>query len=48
MLIDQQGPEWCIRHRRVPFDRRAGMAQARTMGGPVGERFLKYMEMAEA
>lgn len=47
MLIDQQGPEWCIRHRRVPFDRRAGLAQARTMGGPVGERFLKYMEMAE-
>jgi predicted phosphodiesterase len=47
MLIDQQGGEWCIRHRRVPFDRRAGLAQARTMGGPVGERFLKYMEMAE-
>ncbi|MDQ3915498.1 MAG: metallophosphatase family protein [Actinomycetota bacterium] len=48
MLIDQQGPEWCIRHRRVPFDRRAGLAQARTIGGPVGERFLKYMEMAES
>lgn len=47
MLIDQQGGEWCIRHRRVPFDRRAGLAQARQIGGPVGERFIKYMEMSD-
>lgn len=47
MLFDQQGAEWCIRHRRVPFDRRAALAQARAIGGPVGERFLKYMEMAD-
>lgn len=45
-LIDQRGPDWTIRHRRVAFDRRAGIAQARQMGGPVGERFIALMEKA--
>jgi predicted phosphodiesterase len=43
MLIDLEGPEWVIRMRRVPFDRRGGIAQARAVGGPVGERFLLRM-----
>jgi predicted phosphodiesterase len=43
LLIDRDGPEFTLRHRRVAFDRRAGLAQARQMGGPVGELFLRFM-----
>ena len=43
LLIDQVGTDIALRHRRVEFDRRAGIAQARTVGGPVGKRFLEYM-----
>ena len=43
LLIDQNGPGWTLRHRRVEFDRRAGIAQAKVIGGPVGERFLKWL-----
>ena len=41
LLIDTTGPELTLAHRRVPFDRRAGIAQAKAMGGPVGEMFLE-------
>lgn len=43
LIVDANGPEMTLWHRRVAFDRRAGIAQARTMGGPVGELFLKFM-----
>jgi len=43
LLIDRDGAELTLRHRRVPFDRRGGLAQARQMGGPVGELFLRFM-----
>ncbi|HVM34075.1 MAG TPA: metallophosphoesterase family protein [Actinomycetota bacterium] len=37
LIIDQEGPEWTLRHRRVTFDRRAVIAQARALGGPIGD-----------
>lgn len=37
LVIDQEGPEWTLRHRRVTFDRRAVLAQARQVGGVIGE-----------
>ena len=40
LIVDTIGPDWGLRHRRVTFDRRAAIAQARRMGGPVGSRFL--------
>jgi predicted phosphodiesterase len=40
LLIDLEGPEWVLRIQRVPFDRRGAIAQARAVGGPVGESFL--------
>lgn len=43
LVIDQEGPDLTLRHRRVPFDRDAGLARAREMGGPVGELFLRFM-----
>lgn len=46
LIVDATGPEIILRHRRVGFDRRAGIAQAKTMGGPVGELFLKFMGAA--
>jgi putative phosphoesterase len=43
LLIDHVGPDISLRHRRVEFDRRAGIAQARAIGGPIGQRFLASM-----
>jgi putative phosphoesterase len=43
LLIDLEGPEWAFRIRRVSFDRRGGIAQARSVGGPVGQIFLDHM-----
>lgn len=39
LIADQHGAEWTLRHRRVAFDRRAGLAEARRIGGPVGHTF---------
>lgn len=39
LLIDAAGPEVTLSHRRVPFDRRAGIAQAKAIGGPIGQMF---------
>lgn len=47
LLIDQRVPGLTLTHRRVRFDRRAGIAQARRMGGPVGDLFLKLLGEAE-
>ena len=41
LVIDATGPEMTLTHRRVPFDRRAGVAQAKVLGGPVGELYLE-------
>jgi putative phosphoesterase len=43
LLIDLEGPEWVLRIRRVPFDRRGSIAQARAVGGPIREVFLEHM-----
>ena len=47
LLVDLEGPSMTLMHRRVPFDRRAAIAQATRMGGPAGERFLELMALAE-
>lgn len=44
VLIDQRGPAWTIRHRRVAFDRRAALAQANRIGGPAGAFFAEQLE----
>lgn len=43
LLIDSDGSQWTFRHRRVEFDRRAAIAQAKRMGGLLGERFVSNM-----
>lgn len=43
LLIDREGADVTLRHRRVPFDRQAGMDHARRTGGPVAELFLRFM-----
>jgi putative phosphoesterase len=43
LLMDYGGAEWILRHRRVTFDRRAGIAEARRLGGPVAQWFLSAM-----
>jgi putative phosphoesterase len=40
LILDQDGPELTLTHRRVPFDRRAVIAQSRRNGGPVSQWFL--------
>lgn len=36
LLVDQQGPDWTLRHRRVPYDRAAVLAAGRDAGGAIG------------
>jgi predicted phosphodiesterase len=43
LLIDLEGPEWVLRVRRVAFDRRGSIAQARALGGPLERVFLTHM-----
>ena len=43
LIVDNTGPEITLVHRRVAFDRRAGMAQAKVMGGAVAEFFLRML-----
>ncbi|MGH2754589.1 MAG: metallophosphoesterase family protein [Actinomycetota bacterium] len=40
LIIDRHGPEISLRHRRVPFDRRAVIAEARRTPEPLGSRIL--------
>lgn len=42
LLIDLEGPEWLLRIRRVAFDRRGALAQARAIGGPIEEVYLAH------
>ena len=46
LLIDTNGPELTLTHRRVAYDRRAGIAQAKAIGGPVGEIFLELSALS--
>jgi putative phosphoesterase len=43
MLLDHQGGDWTIRHRRVDYDRDSALAGAKEMGGPAGERFTSLL-----
>lgn len=46
LIVESTAAEVTLIHRRVPFDRRAGLAQAKTMGGPVGAFFSEMMGRA--
>lgn len=43
LLIDRAGPDVTLRHRRVVFDRRAGLAEAKRLGGLIGQRFIETL-----
>jgi predicted phosphodiesterase len=43
LLIDRQGPDLTVRHRRVPFDRERALQRARELGGPIGRRFVSVL-----
>jgi predicted phosphodiesterase len=43
LVIDLNGPDWTLRHRRVDFDRAAVIKEAEETGGPASERFLHWM-----
>lgn len=47
VLIDQHGPEWTIKHRRVAYDRRAALAQAERVGAPAGSFFAEQLDAFE-
>lgn len=44
LIVDRDGADLVLRHRRVAFDRRAVLAQARRIGGPIGRRLLEDFE----
>lgn len=44
LIVERDGADLVLRHRRVAFDRRAVLAQARRMGGPIGHRLLEEFE----
>lgn len=44
LLVDNDGSNWTLRHRRVEFDRRGAVAQAKHSRGPEGELFISYLE----
>jgi predicted phosphodiesterase len=43
LLVDQDGPNWTLRHRRVTYDRRGAIAQARVLGDPIKSQFLTFL-----
>jgi len=43
LLIDRDGPDITLRHKRVAFDRRAVIAQAKRTPEPLGSRILAKM-----
>ncbi len=43
LIVERVGPEISLTHRRVRFDRRAGIAQARELDNAVGRLFLELM-----
>ena len=42
LLLRQDGPEVILSHRRVSYDRERAISEAKRVGGPVGERFLRF------
>jgi predicted phosphodiesterase len=44
LLMDQDGPDWTLRHRRVPFDRRAVIAEAHRMDEALRDWWLEKFE----
>jgi hypothetical protein len=46
MLVDRDGPELTVRHRRVAFDRAETTRRARSRGGPVADRFVAALEQS--
>jgi diadenosine tetraphosphatase ApaH/serine/threonine PP2A family protein phosphatase len=45
LMIDLEGPEWVLRMRRVSFDRRGSLAQARAVGGALEREFVRLLEI---
>lgn len=43
LLVDIDAPDVTLTHRRVEFDRRAGIAQAHTLGSPIADLFQKHL-----
>ena len=43
LLIDREGPSFTLRHRRIAYDRRGAIAQARHNESPASRRFLKML-----
>jgi predicted phosphodiesterase len=41
LLVDRDGPEFTLRHRRVDYDRQAAVAEAQLIGPPIGPHFLE-------
>jgi hypothetical protein len=39
-VVDLDAPEILLRHHRIPFDRRACIDKARSVGGILEEHFL--------
>ena len=46
LLVDLDGPEISLMHRRVEFDRRAVIAEARRTAAPLGPWLLKKMDVS--
>ena len=43
LLIDQEGPDVTLRHRRVQYDRAEAVERARRLGGPIAELFIQNL-----
>jgi diadenosine tetraphosphatase ApaH/serine/threonine PP2A family protein phosphatase len=43
LILDQNGPEWTVVHRRVEFDRRSVVSEARRLGGPIQESVERFL-----
>ena len=44
MVLDQNGPNWTIVHRRVAYDREQAVEKARQLDTPVVDTFLRYLD----
>ena len=47
LLIDQEGPNVTLRHRRITYDRRGAIAQAKHNDSPASRRFLQLMGVTD-
>lgn len=44
LIVDQQGTDMTLTHRRVEFDRRGTLAQSKHQGGPESDLFIGWLE----